>query len=219
MCRSWFWMSILFLDLCFLFGLLVFVVRISGLWHNIWSSRESLFKLGAGLPVVSLNLYTSDRSLFFWLVWTVCLNATVCTCSSGYCGLYLSHWSLLLNLVCSTTQLWNSSAFECKAQRGAGDRVGRGGPPDGFQETESGTWCSLFGKQATHMFFRLVCISFLILCKIERLWAIQMRCWQLCIYKYWLWSFTDSYWSRAGSQSMLLDTSVFASLSSPTTLC
>lgn len=70
--------------------------------------------------------------------------------------------------------------------------------------TCSSDWCASF---------------FFVLCKVKRLWTLQMRCWQLCTYKYWLWSFTDSYSFRACSQSMLLDTSAFVSLSSTTTLC
>lgn len=41
-------MGVLFLGVCFLFGLLVFVAWSSGRWGDFWSSRESLPTCGVG---------------------------------------------------------------------------------------------------------------------------------------------------------------------------
>lgn len=49
---------------------LVFVTRISGGRYDLWTNRESLYKLGAGL-LVDLGLCCIRGSLIFWLVWPV----------------------------------------------------------------------------------------------------------------------------------------------------
>lgn len=105
------------LDLCFFWGLLFFLAWISSGWLDLWSSRVSLSKLGAYLPVAFGALGEGV---------SVLLTAVVCTCSSDWCDLYLSHRSSVLRLVWSALKQWDSAAVCGKAQQRSWWWAGRG---------------------------------------------------------------------------------------------
>lgn len=72
-------------------------------------TSDHIASLCSSLVLVFWWLDWPDSSLFFWVVWSVFLTALFCAYSSDWYDLYPRGSSLLLRLVWSAPEKWNSS--------------------------------------------------------------------------------------------------------------